>query len=537
MARTGRILALLALLLLGAACRHDEIVEAPDTLKYVLVLGSSITLPQNGSAELSFRIKDEGYPLNIDLGSPACQVRLQMRDGSEPVYFGITALARADEPGLYLATISDKGVETDYSEDACIVIVQRSDLGIESYVSSFFVEIRSEDSGFNTIVRTGLPVVYVDTENGKAVTSKTVEVPAVLQIKGNAAYPGQTAVKCNIRGRGNTTWSWPKKPYLVKLESKTSLLGMPAHKRWVLLANFMDRTLMRNLVAMKVASLTALDWSPSCQSVELVLDGKHMGTYLFIEQVRVDDDRVAIDEKDGFMLELDFHYDNDNQWIEPLGRCWQRSDGIPFSIKYPESDEITPARVQQIKDYVSEVSRAIYGDYLANPDLGYQKYLDVDSFIDYWIVFEVMGNHELSNPGSVYMHRDKGGKLVAGPVWDFDWGVLSYRTSPQARTGLINSGAIWYAKLFPDPTFHSKLKARFQELLPTLREIPAYMEEMEEKLTVSAGLNFAMWNPAGDATMNNGSIINGDENMSFHNACVLLRNNYEERLQVIEKSL
>ncbi|MBR4826848.1 MAG: CotH kinase family protein [Bacteroidales bacterium] len=537
MARTGRILALLALLLLGAACRHDEIVEAPDTLKYVLVLGSSITLPQNGSAELSFRIKDEGYPLNIDLGSPACQVRLQMRDGSEPVYFGITALARADEPGLYLATISDKGVETDYSEDACIVIVQRSDLGIESYVSSFFVEIRSEDSGFNTIVRTGLPVVYVDTENGKAVTSKTVEVPAVLQIKGNAAYPGQTAVKCNIRGRGNTTWSWPKKPYLVKLESKTSLLGMPAHKRWVLLANFMDRTLMRNLIAMKVASMTSLDWTPRCVPVELVLNGKHVGSYLLIEQVRVDKNRIPISEEKGYVLECDFHYDNKVQWIDRHGSCWGVSGGIPFGIKHPDPDEITTPQLSYIKSYINGAASAIYGKDFKDPSKGYAAWIDVDSFIDYWIVFEVMGNHELNNPGSVFFHLDAGGKLIAGPCWDFDWGVLSYTANPGAQTGLICKNALWYSRLFEDPEFAAKVKARFNELLPQLQTIPSYIDECEARLRESAELNFQMWDPSQDATMNGGRIINGDERMSYSDAVKRIRKIYQERLKIMSEKL
>ena len=161
----------------------------------------------------------------------------------------------------------------------------------------------------------------------------------------------------------------------------------------------------------------------------------------------------------------------------------------------------------------------------------------MESFIDYWIVFEVMGNHELGNPGSVYMHKDRNGKLVAGPCWDFDWGILSYNTSPQARTGLINGNAIWYARLRQDPAFKAKLKARFDELLPQLETIPAYIDECEKLLTESARLNFAMWNPAEDASQNGGHIINGDENMSFHNAVARLKSIYQERLRVIPKNL
>lgn len=190
-----------------------------------------------------------------------------------------------------------------------------------------------------------------------------------------------------------------------------------------------------------------------------------------------------------------------------------------------------------IKKYVSDTAEAIYGDNFTDPENGYAKYIDVDSFIDYWLVFEVMGNHELGNPGSVFMHKDRGGELVAGPCWDFDWGVLSFRTSPRAEYDLLNDEAIWYARLFQDPAFRAKVKARFQELLPELKKIPDYMDECEKLLTESAKLNFAMWNPAEDASMNDGHIINGDERMTFHDAIARLKDNYRTRLDVMSGKL
>ena len=257
---------------------------------------------------------------------------------------------------------------------------------------------------------------------------------ASVKIRGNEKYEGLAASSCEIRGRGNTTWGWPKKPYLIKLDEKQHVFGMHKHKRWVLLANFMDRTLMRNLVSMKVASMTKLAWTPGCVPVELVLNGQHLGSYLLIEQVRVDNHRVNITEmtKDdnsgnavtgGYLLELDFHFDNANQWVDPHGSNNQWSGGIPFSVKYPDSDDLTSQQLKYIKQYVYDAAEALYGKDFKDPVKGWRAYIDEDSFIDYWIVFEVMGNHELGNPGSVFMHKDRGGKLVAGPCWDFDWGV------------------------------------------------------------------------------------------------------------------
>ena len=498
---------------------------------------SSVTIPEGGSVELDFFVKDINFLFNYDVQSPSCQISLRRSGGSVPEYFAITSVRKTDSPGGYTAVISDRGVDPDYQEKVCLAMLVNPGLANESLILSGEFTVQSEAAADGRLrVRTGLPVVYIDTDGGKAVDSKDVFRPGTVSIKSFGQYEDLPEMACEIRGRGNTTWWWPKKPYLLRLSEKQHIFGMHKHKRWVLLANFMDRTLMRNIVSMKVASMTSLAWTPGCVPVELVLNGKHMGNYLLIEQVRVDNHRVDI-SKEGYLLELDFHYDNEVQWIDPHGRCNQRWDGIPFAVKYPDADSLTATQTAYIKKYISDAATALYGSNFKDPDKGYAQYIDIDSFIDYWIVFEVMGNHELGNPGSVFFHKEKGGKLVAGPCWDFDWGVLSYRTSPQARTGLVNGNAIWYARLFEDPAFKAKVKTRFQELLPQLETIPSYIDETEALLQKSADLNFNLWDPAEDASQNGGSIINGDENLSFHEAVVRLRTIYEERLEVIQKNL
>ena len=534
--------------LLLASCGEDKIEEQVSRLRMVSVDETVVVLPEKGSVELVFQVRDPDYPLNYQVGSTLCQVRLQLRDGSTPVHFRLSDIVKGETSGQYKAILTDTGLYADYVEDACILLVNRGADGTESYLNSGFFEVRSEGAGYGVLVKTGLPTVYVDTEGGKAITSKTQFVKAKVKIRGNETYEGLGETSCEIRGRGNTTWTWPKKPYLIKLDEKQHIFGMHKHKRWVLLANFMDRTLMRNLVSMKVSSMTKLAWTPGCVPVELVLNGKHVGSYLLIEQVRVDNHRVNITEmtKDdnsgnaltgGYLLELDFHYDNEVQWKDPHGSNNQSGGGIPFGVKYPDPDDLTSAQLKYIKQYVFDAAEALYGKDFKDPVKGWRAWIDEDSFIDYWIVYEVMGNHELGNPGSVFMHKDRGGKLVAGPCWDFDWGVLSYNTSPQARTGLINGSAIWYGRLRQDPEFEAKLKARFNELLPQLETIPDYMDQCEALLTASAKLNFEMWNPADDRSQNGGWIINGDEEMSFHDAVARLKTIYKERLKVIPTKL
>ena len=532
-----------------ASCGHEE-VPVPETpvFRDIVPEQTELTIARGGSVMLDFSVQDPDFAFDYDAFSPSFQVVLRS-DGRTPEYYAVTKVEKGSAPGAYSATVTDLGIEPDYCDEVQIGLRFGAGTAGEYCIFSRSFTLKTEGTE-GLIVRTGLPIIYLNTE--QEVTSKEDYVSGTFRINGRGVADGLDEVTCQVKGRGNTTWAWPKKPYLVKFDKKQSLFGMPKHKRYILLANFMDRTMMRNLIAMRVSSMTGLDWTPHCRSVELVMNGKHVGNYLLIEQVRVDKDRVPVTEMTpedvsgdaltgGYLLELDFHYDNAYQWLSPYGRsgywAWGDNNVIPFGIKYPDEDEIKDEQVAYIKKYVDDAAAVLYGDGFKDPETGYGAWIDVDSFIDYWIVFEVMGNHELGNPGSVYMHKDRGGKLVAGPCWDFDWGILSYRTSPAARTGLINDKAIWYQRLFQDPAFRTKVKARFEELLPKLETIPDYIDEMEKTLEKSASLNFAMWNPAEDASQNGGSIINGDENLTFNEAVARLKSIYIERLETIRTSL
>lgn len=522
---------LLGALLALFSCTKEE--EAP-VLRAIVPDVYVVSLSDGGSAEIPFRVDSPDYAFNYTVGGTSCQIRLLLLGGKEPQEYALKEVRALAEKGAYVAVVEDCGLGRKYDSVASLAI----SIGGGAFVRSVSITFRSDETSGGGM-RTGLPTVYVNTENGRSILSKTTWVPATFAIQSTGSLPGLSTVSCSIRGRGNTTWTWPKKPYVVKLEQRTSVLGFPEHKRWILLANFMDRTLMRNMVSMKVAAMMSfLAWTPHCQSVELVLNGSHMGNYLLIEQVRVDKNRVNITEMKktdvsgtavtgGYLLELDFHYDNEVQW---------KDHGIPFAVKYPEPEDLTPQQKDYIKGYIAEVSAALYGNDFADPAKGYAKYLDVDSFIDYWIVFEVMCNHELGNPGSVYFHKDRGGKLFAGPCWDFDWGVLSFYTSGGDRR-LVNRHAIWYDRLFQDPAFLARAKARLQEVLPQLQTIPDYMEECRALLKDSAFLNFQLWDPAGDASQNGGNIINGDENLSFDAAVDRLKANYTTHLQLILDTL
>ena len=518
-----RLIVGLGVLLLSASCIEEPKAE----LRSVAVDRDTLYVPVLGSADFYFTVSEPDYAFDLEKDVVLYLAKGQFLASQD---YSLTRVEKDTVAGRYKATVTDKGVHDDYDDEVCIGV--RLPEGVMKLSPSF--RCVGEFGGpLGPVKKTGLPILYLDTQYGAKILSKEDYVKATVTLEDGDEVA--EAIPCNVRGRGNTTWYWSKKPYLLKFDSKTSFFGFPAHKRWILLANFMDKTLMRNLVAMRVSSLTSLAWTPRCRSVELVLNGEHKGTYVLIEQVRVDKNRVNI--KDGYLLESDFHYDNEIQWMDPHGRSVEFSNGIPFGIKYPDSDEITPEQIQEAKDLVYRTAEAIYGPDFRDPEKGYASVIDVDSFIDYWIVFEVMGNHELGNPGSVFYHWERGGKLKAGPCWDFDWGVLSYNANPVAQWGLVNGKACWYARLFEDPAFKARVKARFQELLPQLKTVPSYIDELEKQLEASAKLNFQMWNPSEDAWTNGGRIINGDENIPYRDAVSRLRGIFEERLTVIGDNL
>lgn len=424
-------------------------------------------------------------------------------------------------------------------------------------------------------VNTGLPVIDIQGVTTSEIhADKSVEHPVTVSIRGTEEYPGlESAVSATIKGRGNTTWGWAKKPYKLKLTTGTGLLGMNSSKHWVLLANCMDRTMMRNRVAMMISSMTSLAWTPSCVPVELYIGGVHQGSYLLIEQVRVAKKRVNVKEIEppegeqtaivpedgGYLLELDFHFDNYGvQWEDPHGHTRQKKDwdedgteeydGIPFSVSSPDIEDFTTKvngtnvvapefynYYNYIKQYVFDTAEALYSANFQHPTTGlsYDQYLDMDSFVDYWLVFELVGNHELSNPGSVFMYKKENkngqvGKLYAGPCWDYDWGTLSYKynASLDPQHQLINwtYDSIWYGRLKDDPMFRQKVKDRFSQLLSKFESIPDYMDEWERELVVSEIYNYKLWRTTAAGTNN------GDESLSFHDAVARIKSIYNERL-------
>lgn len=243
------------------------------------------------------------------------------------------------------------------------------------------------------------------------------------------------AVLSSTRLRGNVTQQMPKKAFAVKLDKKHGVLDMPSHKRWVLLANWKDRTLMRNEVAFGLADVfkqtfpnDGMEWNPSGQHVELVYNGVYVGNYYLCEQVKIDGNRLDIndpyDAEDaysgnpadyGYLLEADDGYDETWKFTTA---CY-----VPFLFKDDGNNDML--------SYASNFVRGIEDNLYKNTTAGYEAAfakMDLTSFVDFWLVQELMMNSETAHPKSCYNYINEG-IMYAGPLWDFDWNTLPTSTS------------------------------------------------------------------------------------------------------------
>ncbi len=325
-----------------------------------------------------------------------------------------------------------------------------------------------------------------------------------------------------IKTRGNLSWFFPKKPYALKLPHRHTILGMPSHKRWCLLANWVDRTLIRNDVAFKIASeMPSLEYTPHGRFVEVFLNGYHMGNYYLCEQIRIDPHRVDITEPDelatsgwdvtgGYIFEIDNHFDELFRFISPQAQ-------LPWMVNRP--DELSAEQFTYIQEYVADLEDALFNETrFAQRD--FARLMDLESFADWWLVHELTSNGEARHPRSCFMYKDQDtpqGKapLKAGPVWDFDCETYLLRHTDE----YVVYKSLYYPRLFQDKEFCKIVQQHWDEIKKKnlMRIINTHIDSLEEKLRASDAINSQMWpitNP-----------LNQDYSMSQHDAIRRLKSN------------
>ncbi|HBG58155.1 MAG: CotH kinase family protein [Petrimonas sp.] len=336
------------------------------------------------------------------------------------------------------------------------------------------------------LVDTGLPVVYIDTQDQAPVVSKDDYVNGSMVIKEKGKIVSENTMR--IKGRGNATWTYPKKPYKIKLEKKTSILGMEEAKDWVLLANYCDKTLLRTGIAFKLSRLMKFPWTPDDRFVELVLNGEYLGNYQLVEPVEQGINRVNI-PSDGYLFERDgYYYQEPNYFVSSMGHG--------FSFKNPDpEDDLTTQQWEYIKNYMDTFENVLTSPLFNDPQNGYARFIDVSSFVRWFVFHNILANMDTN----VYLTKEDMGdsKVEMYPVWDFEWSIgIGWYDGPRPRPAnyyVWNSNAFYYDKLLQDPAFKTRIRELWQNTTVT-DEILNYIDETSALLDLSQQLNFKRWN-------------------------------------------
>ena len=307
-------------------------------------------------------------------------------------------------------------------------------------------------------------------------------------VPGTVTLDGVTRVT-EVRGRGNSSWGWAKKPYKLKLEEDAALVGAAEHDEWVLLANYGDRSGLRTAIAFAIAAQTRLAWTPKFRFVDVVLNGQSQGLYMLTEQVEEGSDRVDLPD-DGYLLEFNKRYLRDG---EPGFRTKRGS-----SIAFKDPDEVTRKQRRQVRRAVSRFERVLYGPDFADREIGYQKYVNVQRLIDWYLVEELFANQDSNFQSSVNFSWVPGKRFVFGPVWDFDLSAgTKWKASTPAEGWYTRTGKNWISRMIQDPRFSKRLKKRWQALRPTVDAVLAQVPLAASTLEKSADADWRQWHADG----------------------------------------
>lgn len=393
----------------------------------------------------------------------------------------------------------------DFSSNAETVVIngekQESGVSVNDFSQTVYYTLCSK-SGVKqysvNVYAFNLPSVWITTPDLTAVTSKTRwKKDAVLSLYDCNTGEKIDSYSLQIKGCDDgVPWDEKKKPYTLKLSDNLSLLGMPNGTRWDLKANSLDDSDIRNDIAFELARRSPdLSWSPRGVFVELFLDGIHQGNYYLCEHIKIAENRVnireqletnpaTIDESGGYLLMLDSSFNETLKFRSSVAN-------LPISLKTPDWAWYNKA---YIAAWLDTLERMLASDKI--PEKVYRDYLNLDSFVDYYIVNELTMNEALTEPKGGYMFKDRDAgyvidkKIHAGPVWDFE---RSMRLNSNYEGWRVNS-ALWYPFLISDPYFIKRLKEKWNAQKGNYQDVAdVYIASLRERLRLSVNKDISLW--------------------------------------------
>lgn len=411
--------------------------------------------------------------LNIEITKPPERTTFQL--GETPVFSGM------EVSEVY--TDSTKKANTNFDITWSADIFKRGTT--EATVTARGRSVKFNITFEGDLIDTGLPVVYLETENQVPVDSKENYVRTTMVIKEKGEIIAEKSLR--MKGRGNATWTYPKKPYKLKLDEKATILGMEEAKDWVLLSNYTDKTLLRVGISLELSRLMNFPWTSDDRFVEVVLNGEYLGNYQLVEPIEQGTNRVNIPD-DGYLFERDgYYYLEYNYFVSSLGH------GYSFKNPDPE-DDLTTLQWEYIKNFMDEFEGVLTSPTFDDPQSGYRRFIDVPSFVRWFVFQNILANMDTN----VYMVKEDMGdsKVEMYPVWDFEWsiGIGWYEgTRPRPANYYVwNSDAFYYDKLLKDPAFKKEVRELWESTSVT-DDILKYIDETSAMLDTSQKLNFKRW--------------------------------------------
>ncbi len=476
-----KIVYLLLLPLLFLSCKDNKteedikIPEEPKVEEIVPVL-KSFVIEQKLNKELSKdivgEVKDDKISLTFDEDTDRSKL--------------IPSFTTSDDTKVLIAEVEQVSGETavDFGKELRYTLISKTDTKREYIV---FVSILHKEKPKPL----GIPKLYITTKDNQPIKSKKDYLKASFKIEQSDAkiiYEG----KGKIRGRGNSTWGMPKKPYKIKLDKKAKLFGMKSEKKWVLLANHLDPTLMLTATAMKIGQQLEVAYTNHIQPIDIYINGKYNGQYNLTEQVEVKKNRV--DVEDGVLLELDTYFDEDYKFKTTYYR-------LPIMFKYPK--KVSKELLQQTEQEFNELERLMNNyDF---PNNKYAEYFDQEAFAKYIIVSYLTDNEEINHPKSTYIHKKKDSKkFVMGPIWDFDW-AYSYEGSHRKHFSSYNNDLFWeqnkgkagtffFQRLLSDPKVANLVKKEWKNYRTKhFDKLLSYLDEYYARHKESRAKDYELW--------------------------------------------
>jgi len=350
-----------------------------------------------------------------------------------------------------------------------------------------------------------IPRIYITTDGNQEVVSKEEYINASFSMysytETNEEIPLLIEEQIEIRARGNSTLYMPKMSFKLEFNSKTPLVFNYSEKDWVLLANFSDQTLIRTYLANSLSEGLEMDFTPSSAFVDVFMNGEYVGNYMLTDHIKVTNDRVDIEEHStntdtGYLIEFDKRL-LEGWGDEVEGIDYFMSYGIPYAIKSPKPTVLLQDQFAFIKSFVDESLYALNNGY------DYTPYIDIDSFIDWFIVNEVFQNVD-SGYSSVFLYKDAGDVLKMGPIWDFDLSAGNPGhlgddlRQPEGWYTNLQYKNLWYYYLFEYDEFKLALQTRWNEVYNT--EIKSMIESIypvANSISKSRYMNFEKWDIIG----------------------------------------